>query len=102
ALPSHLVTIKKCRTCPALFLSATGSFGLRQENLAGIHDAVGVERFLDTLHVGDGVAEFLLEELALAFTDAVLAGAGSVHGDGAAVEAADERLDPCHFFRIVR
>ena len=46
------------------------------------------------------VAELVVEVLHLALADAMLAGAGAVHGDGAEGEPADEGLGAAHLVGI--
>src|SRR5690606_17919686 len=63
------------------------------ENLARIHDSGGVERVLDRTHHVERRPVLPRQVLDLALADAVLAGAGAFHGDGAHVQPADERID---------
>src|SRR5260370_42514454 len=53
------------------------------ENLSRVHDVVGVDRTLDGAHQVERRSELVLEIGHLALADAVLAGTGAVHGDGA-------------------
>src|SRR5262245_64199274 len=65
---------------------------IQREDLAGIENALWVQAFLDLAHDVDGAAKFAFEEFLLALADAVLAGAGAVHGECAGIEALDEGL----------
>ena len=63
-------------------------------DLPGIHDPVGIETLLDAHHDVEGVrAELEEEALALAHADAVLAGAGALHLEGADDHVLDAALD---------
>ena len=75
---------------------------LRADDLPWVHQVVGVEGSLDGAHEVDPVAVLCVEELNLAVADAVLSGAGAVHGDGAGDQALIERRGARDFVRIVR
>src|SRR5690349_12746923 len=55
---------------------------LDADDLSRVHDVVRVERALQRAHHRDGIAVLGDEEIHFAVADAVLAGAGAVHGDG--------------------
>src|ERR1700761_3426857 len=69
------------------------------EYLAGIEDAVGIERELDAAHQIDRAAKLLFEEGHLALPDAVFARAGAVHGERPRIQARDECLRGCYPLR---
>jgi len=60
------------------------------DDFAGVHAVVGVEGALEGAHDFESFAVLGLHVLLLAEADAVLAGAGAAHGDGAFDEAAGE------------
>src|SRR5690348_2439744 len=62
------------------------------KDLSGVHQSVRIERSLDRPHHVHGFAELVGEVFDLAEPDAVLAGAGAVHGDGAGDHAGLQRL----------
>ena len=68
-------------TCGRRHLCRRSRVGLC-DNLPRIHDALRIERLLDRAHGGKRrFAQFAREIFHLALPDAVLAGAGAVHGD---------------------
>src|SRR5262245_22075430 len=73
---------------------------LRWKDLARIENAQRVERGLDGAHDGEAVAKLGLQVLGLALADAVLAGAGALHPDGALGQPVQERLDRGHLLRV--
>src|SRR6266851_10379629 len=74
----------------------------RSQDLPWIHDVVRIERLLDGAHQRHRFAVFLVQELDLAHADAVLAGAGAAHRQGARHHAVVERLGARQVGRIVR
>jgi len=65
----------------------------QRHNLPWIHDVIGIERLFDGRHGGNGRrAELLAKIFHLAFADAVLAGAGSIHCQRAVNEALANRF----------
>src|SRR3546814_7198503 len=69
--------------------------------LAGIHDVFGIERLLDLAHHRQCFAVLGRQEAHLAGADAVLAGAGATHGEGAHHHALVNPLGACHLLGVV-
>src|SRR3546814_1724610 len=75
----------------------------RSHDLAGVQQSLRIESLLDRAHDGHGLgAVFLFEIADLAVADAVLAGAGAAHGQGAADEAVVDLAGDAQFGRVVR
>jgi hypothetical protein len=74
--------------------------GFGRQDLAGIHDAERVEGLLDGAHDAEAVAELGLQIFRFALADAVLAGAGAFHADGARREPLQEGLHRLHVLRV--
>src|SRR6185437_11446174 len=79
--------------------ATAGTYGSRESgrgshphDLARVHDVVGVEGLLDQAHDAERFAVLGLQEVDLAIADAVLAGAGALHGEGAGDQAGVEAL----------
>src|SRR5579883_3614816 len=70
------------RKCRDFFVSRPKDAS-NPDDFAGVHDVVGVERLFEGAHDAHGLAMLGDEEVHLAIADAMLAGAGAVHGDGA-------------------
>src|SRR3982074_1042705 len=71
------------------------------ENLSRVHDVVGVDRTFDGAHQVERRSELVLEIGHLALADAVLAGTGAVHGDGAGRQSIGKCLHPFHLVGVV-
>src|SRR4051812_26887957 len=73
------------------------------DNLPGIQDIQRVPSHLEPAHqIDGGVSELLVEQRDLVHADAVLAGACSVHREGAAHDPLIEALGLLHLGRIAR
>src|SRR5690349_9099961 len=78
---------------PALPDEALRRPGLEREDLARVEQILGIESALDGAHQIDRVAQFLDQIVLLAEADAMFAGAGAVHAQGALDQSAVEALD---------
>src|SRR3546814_17031597 len=75
---------------------------LVRQDLARVHDVVGIQRLLHLPHHRKGIAVLGPEEAHLAGADAVLAGAGAAHGKGAHYHALVDALRPRNPLSTVR
>ncbi len=71
------------------------------KDLSGVEDAVGVEGGFDGAHDVDGCAVLLAKGVDFAEADAVLAGAGTAHGQGALEQILIEALGCGDFFGML-
>jgi hypothetical protein len=80
----------------------SGAF-MRRQDLAGVQDVVGIDGALDCAHQVDGHIAVLQRHVGLlADADAMFAGAGAVHADGALGQARGEFLGAGQVLGLVR
>src|SRR5262249_16787090 len=87
------------RACATLMPQLTASS--KSDDLAGIHDAIRIERAFDGTHgIERGFAVLGREIGHLALPHAMLAGRGAIHGKRALNEALAQRLRPRNLIAI--
>src|SRR6201996_9856141 len=74
---------------------------IQDEHLARVHDVLRVDRPFQQLHQLQRLAVLGIEEAHLVAADAVLAGAGAAHGDGAVDQPVVQPFHLCDVLRIV-
>src|SRR3569832_2076972 len=103
--PCRAAASKAVSACTggSLVVMKGGGSTLPANNLAGVYQVFRIERMLDGAHGIDRLlAVFLNQEIHFVQSDAMFAGAGAVHRNGARHHALVDRFGIGRFGRIVR